>query len=229
MIPRAIQGQVTSLLHRFPAVGILGPRQVGKTTLAKQIAKEWGKPSAYLDLEKPSDQAKIRDPELYLEQQADSLLIIDEIQRLPQLFQVLRGVIDERRAAGKTHGQFLLLGSASLDLVQGSSESLAGRIVYVDLGIFPAAEIMPKGDFNRLWLRGGFPQSYLAKTDEDSFEWREYFISSYLERDIPALGPRVPVETLRRFWTMLAHNQGQTVNAAKLAANLSVSAPTIHP
>ena len=169
-----------------------------------------------------------RDPELYFEQQGDNLLIIDEIQRLPELFQVLRGIIDERRAAGKMHGQFLLLGSVSLDLAQGSSESLAGRIAYVDLGILTAAEVMPEGDLNRLWLRGGFPQSYLAQTDEESFEWREYFITSYLERDIPALGPRVPAETLRRFWMMLAHNQGQTVNAANLAANLSVSAPTIH-
>lgn len=228
MIKRDIENQITSLLQRFPAVAILGPRQVGKTTLAKEIAKKWNKPSVYLDLEKPSDQAKLRDPELYFEQQGDNLLIIDEIQRLPQLFQVLRGIIDERRAAGKMHGQFLLLGSASLDLAQGSSESLAGRIAYVDLGILTASEVMPAGDLNRLWLRGGFPQSYLAATDEESFEWREYFITSYLERDIPALGPRVPAETLRRFWMMLAHNQGQTVNAANLAANLSVSAPTIH-
>lgn len=227
MINRLAKAQILHQLSRSPAVAILGPRQVGKTTLAREIAKEWPEESVYLDLERPSDRTKISDPELYLQQQSGKLVVIDEIQRLPGLFQVLRGVIDERRAAGEKSGQFLLLGSASLDLVQGSSESLAGRVSYMELGALNALEIKKKGDLDLLWLRGGFPESFLASSDSDSFNWREDFISSYLERDIPALGPRVPSETLHRFWTMLAHNQAQTVNAAKLAGNLSVSAPTI--
>lgn len=228
MLKRLVQTTVTGQLGRSPAVALLGPRQVGKTTLARRIAAEWGRPSVYLDLERPSDLAKLRDPELYLRQQAGKLVILDEIQRLPALFPVLRGIIDERRASGEKAGQFLLLGSASLALVQGSSESLAGRIAYIDLGTLNIAEIRKKDDPDLLWLRGGFPESFLAPGDEQSFIWREDFIASYLERDIPALGPRVPAETLRRFWTMLAHNQGQTVNAARLAGSLGVSAPTIH-
>lgn len=227
MLQRHIQTAVFEQLHRSPAVALLGPRQVGKTTLAHRIAADWKKPSLYLDLERPSDLAKLSDPELYLRKQPGKLVILDEIQRVPALFPVLRSLIDERRQAGEKTGQFLLLGSASLDLVQGSSESLAGRIAYIDLGMLNIAEIRKKDKPDILWLRGGFPQSFLAASDKESLIWREDFIASYLERDIPALGPRVPSETLRRFWMMLAHNQGQTVNAAKLAGGLGVSSPTI--
>jgi uncharacterized protein len=227
MLQRLIQPAILDQLDRSPAVALLGPRQVGKTTLARHIASESSKPSVYLDLERPSDLAKLQDPELYLREQKRKLVILDEIQRLPSLFPILRSLIDERRHTGEKAGQFLLLGSASLDLVQGSSESLAGRISYIDLGTLNVAEIRKKDKPDTLWLRGGFPISFLAASDEESLIWREDFIASYLERDIPALGPRVPAETLRRFWTMLAHNQGQTVNAAKLAAGLGVSSPTI--
>ncbi len=227
MLQRLIQTAVFEQLHSSPAVALLGPRQVGKTTLAHHIASGWKKPSLYLDLERPSDLAKLSDPELYLREQRGKLVILDEIQRVPSLFPVLRSLIDERRQTGEKAGQFFLLGSASLDLVQGSSESLAGRIAYIDLGTLNVAEIRKKDKPDTLWLRGGFPESFLAASDKESLIWREDFIASYLERDIPALGPRVPAETLRRFWTMLAHNQGQTVNAAKLAGGLGVSSPTI--
>lgn len=227
MLLRRQKSQIVTQLNRTPAVAILGPRQVGKTTLARQIAKEWPSESVYLDLERPSDLMKIKDPELYLKQQSGKLVVIDEIQRMPDLFKVLRSVIDERRAEGEESGQFLLLGSASLDLVQGSSESLAGRISYIDLGSLDAFEIGEKYSLDTLWLRGGFPRSFLAVSDEESLSWREDFISSYLERDIPFLGTRVPAETLRLFWTMLAHNQGQVINQSKIAGNLSVSVPTV--
>ncbi len=227
MLPRLIEPLLLQSLNRSPAVALLGPRQVGKTTLARRLAAAGAKPSVYLDLERPSDRAKLRDPELYLRAQAGRLVILDEIQRVPSLFPLLRGLIDDRRAAGEKTGHFLLLGSASLDLVQGASESLAGRIAYVDLGILTVEEIRKKDHPDTLWLRGGFPESFLAGSDAESLIWREDFIASYLERDIPALGPRVPAETLRRFWTMLAHNQGQMLNAAKLASGLGVTGPTI--
>lgn len=226
MIKREAQTAIIQKLHRSPAVAILGPRQVGKTTLAKQIAKEWDSESLYLDLERPSDVARLHDPELFLQEHTNKLLIIDEIQRKPDLFQILRSIIDERKANGEKFGQFLLLGSAAIELVQGVSETLAGRITFFDLGPLNILEAQSLNN-DKLWLRGGFPDSYLSINDRDSFEWRESFISSYLEKDIPALGPRIPSETLRLFWTMLAHCQGQVLNKSQIASSLGVSVTTI--
>jgi predicted AAA+ superfamily ATPase len=233
MIPRLAHDSLLTALKRSPAVALLGARQVGKTTLAKTLGSGLGKPSLYLDLERPSDLAKIQEPELYLRDQHNTLVILDEVQRLPELFPVLRGVIDERIASGETTTQFLLLGSASLDVVQGASESLAGRVSYFELSALNLmethlVETQGQSAVNTLWLRGGFPRSLLQPDDESSLNWRQDFIASYLERDIPALGPRIPAESLRRFWTMLAHCQGSPVNGPTLASNLSLSVPTIH-
>ena len=228
MIPRLAQDSLLAALKRSPAVALLGARQVGKTTLAKMLGAALGKPSVYLDLERPSDLAKMQEPELYLRDQKNTLVILDEVQRLPELFPILRGVIDERIAGGEAATQFLLLGSASLDVVQGASESLAGRVSYCELGPLNVMEVLGQPDLNTLWLRGGFPRSVLQPDDDSSLIWRQDFITSYLERDISALGPRVPAESLRRFWTMLAHCQGGPVSGPKLASNLSLSVPTVH-
>lgn len=217
MISRALTSQLLELLQEFPAVALIGARQVGKTTLAKSIATA----SVYLDLESESDRAKLLSPEHYLAAHAHDLVILDEVQRQPQLFQSLRGLIDKHP---HNTGRFLVLGSASLDLLRQSGESLAGRIAYLELCPFTAIEV---DDYECLWLRGGFPRSFLATTDKSSARWREQFIRTYLERDIPQLGPRVPAETLRRFWTMLAHEQGSILNTARLAGNLGVSGKTI--
>jgi uncharacterized protein len=214
------------LLEQFPAVAILGPRQIGKTTLAQQIAARTKPSPVYLDLENPIDLAKLDDPGQYFHTHTDRLIILDEIQRTPGLFQVLRGVIDRRRRAGQQAGQFLMLGSASLDLLKQSSESLAGRIAYKELTGLTVSEIK-RTDQETLWLRGVFPDSFLARDDMASMRWRMNFISTYLERDVPQLGPRVPAVTLRRLWTMLAHSQGEQVNISKLAGGLDVSVPTV--
>jgi len=229
MIYRLAEARISDLLTRFPAVAVLGPRQVGKTTLARRIVEELGAAAVYLDLELPSHRAKLADPELYFSSQEDRLVVLDEIQRVPGLFEVLRGVIDERRRQGRRHRQFLLLGSASIDLLQQSSETLAGRIAYFELTPLLAGEVATKkrGDRDRLWLRGGFPDSFLAADEAASVEWREEFIGTYLERDIPLLGPRIPAETLRRFWTMLAHEQGTLLNAASVAGAIGVSGQTV--
>jgi len=229
MIPRVAKARLLDLLQRFPAVALLGPRQAGKTTLALSLEEQLKPQALYLDLELPSDRAKLADPELYLSQHRDRLVILDEIHRLPDIFQTLRSLIDRRRRTGRKVSQFLLLGSASIDLMHQSAETLAGRIAYLELTPFTAAEVggtSPSAP-DALWLRGGFPESFLADDDEGSFEWRTAFIQTYLERDVPALGPRVPAETLRRFWQMLAHNQGQMFNGAQLAAGLGVSGHTI--
>lgn len=229
MVDRLAAVRLQKLLGRFPAVALLGPRQVGKTTLARSLADDRGDKAVYLDLERPSDRAKLSDVELYLSAHERRLVVLDEIHRLPGLFQTLRGVIDRRARKGIRNGQFLLLGSASMDLLQQSAESLAGRIAYLELTPFTVREIDALGTEpgDQLWVRGGFPNSYLAADDEASVEWREAFMQTYLERDVPALGPRVPAETLRRFWLMLAHGQGQLLNAARLAASLGVSGQTI--
>jgi len=227
MIKRQAQSEIARLLEEFPAVGVLGPRQVGKTTLAEEIAASVNPEPIYLDLERPSEAARLNEPEEYFELHKGKLIILDEIQRVPELFQILRGVIDRRRREGLRTGQFLILGSASLDLLKQSSESLAGRIAYKELSGFTAAEIDNKAsNVDRLWLRGGFPDSFLAKNDEASLRWRLNFISTYLERDVPQLGPRIPVTTLRLLWTMLAHSQGGQLNIAQLGNNLDVTAPT---
>ena len=229
MIARLAQPKLRKLLQQFPAVALLGPRQVGKTTLAHSLAEELGTQALYLDLELPSDRAKLAEPELYLAQHAERLVIFDEIHRLPGIFATLRSLIDQRRRKGKRNGQFLLLGSASIDLLQQSAETLAGRIAYEELTPFSVAEVADSGigTADQLWVRGGFPDSFLADSDEDSFAWRSAFIQTYLERDVPALGPRIPAETLRRYWQMLAHNQGQMLNAAQLASGLGVSGHTV--
>ena len=224
MIERAFQQIVLDRLEQFPAVALLGPRQVGKTTLAESIASR--RSSIYLDLESPTDRNKLRDPALYLTEHENKLVILDEVHRVPELFQALRGLIDRGRRRGYKVGRFLLLGSASIDLLQQSGESLAGRIAYVDLPPLNILEVATK-DQNALWIRGGFPESFLAKNNTQSLTWRENFIRSYLERDIPDLGPRIPSETLYRFWTMLAHGQGGPLNAAQLARSLAVDGKTI--
>jgi len=229
MIPRRLSSQVLRRLSEFPAVGLLGPRQVGKSTLAQTIAQEVSggtRRPDYLDLENPADQAKLEDAGAYLRARADRLVVIDEVQRAPGLFQVLRGVIDDNIRAGRETGQFLLLGSASIELLKQSSESLAGRIAYLELGPVDVTEVS-SAQAEALWARGGFPRSLLARSDEASASWREAFIATYLERDIPQLGPRIPATTLRRFWTMLAHRQGALLNAAELARALAVDGKTV--
>ena len=224
MIDRQIKPTLNRLLDANPAVVLIGPRQVGKTTLAREVARD--RSAVYLDLERPSDLAKIADIESYCEETANHLLVLDEIHRAPGLFAPLRSIIDERRRAGKRTGQFLLLGSASIDLLKQSSETLAGRVAHCELHALNAREV-PVGELRRLWCRGGLPESYLASGEPESLEWRLDFIRTYLERDIPQFGPRIPAETLRRFWTMLAHNQGQVHNAAALARGLEVNGVTI--
>jgi len=224
MIQRHLQPQLISLLADYPAVALLGPRQVGKTTLALEVADSVS--SIYLDLESVADRAKLADPELYLADHKDKLVILDEVHRVPELFQSLRGLIDRGRRKGKRVGRFLLLGSASIDLLKQSGETLAGRIAYLELPALGVLEIeVDKQD--DLWIRGGFPDSYLAAKDATSIGWRQNFIRTYLERDVPQLGPRIAAETLRRFWVMLAHTQGGLHNAASLARGLGVDGKTI--
>ena len=224
MFKRRLEAQIRADLQSQPAVALLGPRQVGKTTLALAIAE--ATPSIYLDLEDPADRDKLADPALYLLAHQDKLVILDEIQNALDLFGILRGVIDKGRRKGRQVGRFLLLGSASIELLRQSSESLAGRIAYRELAPLDIAEA-GTGTLDALWLRGGFPQSFLAKGDVRSLDWRRDFLRAYLTRDIPALEPRIPAETLRRLWTMLAHAQGTPLNASRLATSLSVSSPTV--
>jgi predicted AAA+ superfamily ATPase len=222
MIKRAIHQSLSSALSKFPVVALLGPRQVGKTTLAKAVREETDPAAVYLDLELPSDLARLREPELYLEQYRDRLVIIDEIQRFIGLFPLLRALVDRNRVPGR----FLILGSASPDLIRNASETLAGRIFYLELSPLSLDEIGAE-NLKKLWLRGGFPDSYLSGNDDDSFTWREAFISTCLERDIPQLGIRIPAAQLRRFSTMMAHTHGQLWNSSSLAAAMGVTAPTV--
>ena len=226
MIERRVEQQVIAALNRQPAVALIGPRQVGKTTLALEMAAE--RDSLYLDLEDSNDREKLSEPALFLDQYEDKLVILDEIHRAPELFQALRGIIDRGRRKGKRTGRFLILGSASIDLLRQSGESLAGRIEYVDMQPLDITETGTAANaMNRLWIRGGFPDSYLAKSDRDSFRLRKNFIRTYLERDIAQFGPRIPAETLERLWKMLSHGQGSLLNASNLASALSLSAPTV--
>jgi uncharacterized protein len=224
MIKRRIAAELFELLDTSPAVALIGPRQVGKTTLALEMAAQ--RPSIYLDLESDADRAKLAEPELYLAGLEDKLVILDEVHRLPNLFQNLRGLIDRGRRNGRKTGRFLLLGSASIDLLKQSGETLAGRIAYLEMQPIDGLEVPPE-DINRLWVRGGFPDSFLAASDRASQRWRQDFIRTYLERDIPLLGPRIPAETLRRFWTMLAHHQSSLLNAADFARALGVDGKTV--
>jgi predicted AAA+ superfamily ATPase len=223
MIARRVEAIVEERLSHLPAVGLLGPRQVGKTTLALAIAAT--RESVYLDLESPADRERLTDPTFYLSLHENKLVILDEVQRMPELFAALRGLIDAGRRRGKTSGRFLLLGSASVELLR-QSETLAGRIAYIEMAPLDVLEI-PDDRQSDLWVRGGFPESFLAGTASDSLIWRQAFIRTYLERDIPQLGPRIPGTTLRRFWTMLAHVQGGLFNAAQLARGLAVDGKTV--
>ena len=224
MINRSLAPLLLDAIACSPATALLGPRQVGKTTLALEIGGRHHD-ALYLDLESEQDRAKLSQPELYLRDHQDRLVILDEIHRAPGLFPVLRGLIDQGRRSGRSSGMYLLLGSASLDLLRQSGETLAGRIAYLELTPFNALETrgMPADE---LWVRGGFPESLLATDAMRSLRWRQDFIRTYLERDIPQFGPRIATETLRRFWGMLAHHQGGLLNTAQLARNLGVDVKT---
>lgn len=226
MIPRRIEAEIQSALRRQAAVALIGPRQVGKTTLAIALSEKTN--ALYLDLEDRADREKLSDPALFLSQYEDRLVVLDEIHRVPEIFQPLRSLIDKGRRKGKPNGRFLLLGSASIDLLRQSGESLAGRIAYVDMGPFDILEVgINQSAITNLWLRGGYPDSFLAADNEESFALRKDFIRTYLERDVPMFGPRIPSETLERLWTMLAHSQATLLNASRLAGSLSISAQSV--
>ena len=212
-------------LASTPAVALLGPRQAGKTTVAHELAQQ--SDNVYLDLESELDRAKLASPELYLAERLDRLVVLDEVHRVPGLFPVLRGLIDRARRSGRRSGLYLLLGSASLDLLQQAGESLAGRIAYRELTPFNVQEL-PEAEHTRLWVRGGVPESYLARTPAASLRWRQDFIRTYVERDIPLFGGRVGSEALRRLWGMLAHQQGALVNASVLARSLALDMRTVN-
>lgn len=224
MLSRNTLGIVIQALSRQASVALIGPRQVGKTTLALQIAEQQN--ALYLDLEDLQERAKLTDPVAFLSAYEDRLVILDEIHRVPDLFLSLRGLIDKGRRKGRRTGRFLLLGSASLDLMRQSGESLAGRISYIDMTPLNVCEV-PADATDTLWIRGGFPDSFQAADDHDSMNWRKDLLRTYLERDVPMFGSRVPAETLRRFWTMLAHNQGALFNASRLGSALEVSSQSI--
>jgi hypothetical protein len=226
MIHRYIQSNLADLLLSNPVVALLGARQVGKTTLSLNVTDNLTRPTLYLDLERPSDSAKLQDPEYFLSQHMDKLVVLDEIQRRPDILPTLRSLIDQRKRAGDKFCQYLLLGSSSRALLQSTSDSLAGRISYMDICGFNAIEV-GGGSINQLWIRGGFPDSYLANNDIHSFRWRESIIRTYLERELPILGYNISTTTMGRFWGMLAHTQGELFNAAKIAVSLGVSPPTV--
>ena len=226
MFERQVLKSVEYGLSHQAAVALLGPRQVGKTTLAHQIAS--GSDALYLDLEDSNERAKLAEPRLFLESQSDRLVILDEIHRVPSLFPELRGIIDQGRRDGKRIGRFLILGSASYDLLHQSGESLAGRISYIEMGPLTPFEVGGgRQEREQLWLRGGFPGSLLAPDDRDSVRWRRDFIRTYLERDVPSFGVRFPASALERLWMMLAHRQGSMLNASDIGRALELSTQTV--
>jgi predicted AAA+ superfamily ATPase len=218
---RSIFPLLQEYLSIFPAVGLLGPRQVGKTTLVKNLKLE--KEGLYLDLEKASDRAKLVDAELFLKAHADKTVILDEIQLMPELFAELRSLIDEQREPGR----FILLGSASPDLIRKSADSLAGRIGYLELTPFYLGEVQTD-ELEKLWIRGGFPLSFLAKSDRESQLWRQNFIKTYLERDLAQIGLSTDPRLIERFWMMLANAQGGIWNAESFAKALGITRPTVN-
>ena len=225
-VSRKITKKICSKLDNMPAVAILGPRQCGKTTIAKHIISNIEN-AVYLDLERRADVNKLRDPEAFFHLNDEKLICLDEIQRTQELFPEIRSKIDRNG----NNGQFLILGSSSPELLKQSSETLAGRVALIELTPFLINEVYHKSEsniLNKLWLRGGFPRSYLAKNDLESFEWREDFIRTFLERDIPQLGIRIPARQLDRFWQMCAHSHGQVLNRSKLGDSLGVSHHTIN-
>ena len=226
MLDRLIEETLLNTIEQSPAVVLVGARQVGKTTLAKRVAKDTN--SVYLDLENPQDLLRMTDPKSYFNNNNDKLIILDEIQRIPEMFQTLRGVIDNNRWEGRRARQFLLLGSASMQLLRQNSESLAGRISRLELGGLNVLEIdQDRTELNKRWLRGGFPDSYLAESSERSMNWLQDLVETYLERDIPNLAFPIPATRLRRLWTMLAHLQGEPINQSKLGSNLEIDGKTV--
>jgi hypothetical protein len=219
---RLILPLIKEYLSIFPAVGLLGPRQVGKTTLVKNLKLD--RESIYIDLEKSSDRAKLVDAELFLKGNADKTVILDEIQLMPELFSALRSLIDEQREPGR----FILLGSASPDLIGKSDDSLAGRIGYLELPPFFLGEEVETGEIEKLWIRGGFPLSFLAKTERESQLWRENFIKTYLERDLAQIGLSTDPRLVERFWMMLANAQGGIWNGESFARALGITRPTVN-
>jgi uncharacterized protein len=256
MIERLYLESINDRLLDSDAVALLGPRQVGKTTLARSILRDRGEDAVYLDLESAADRRKLSDPEAYLAAHTDKLVILDEIQRAPELFPILRGQIDARRQQGRVGGHFLILGSASMELLRQSSESLAGRISQIELPPLQPQELYAASDHKMessgvadtsvalevdvdapsttqiqqaveaLWLRGGFPKSYLARNDAASIRWRLDFIRTYLERDMPQFGLRVAADPMEKFWRMLAHDQGGEFTAERFADGLDVTGKT---
>lgn len=222
-ITRTAESEVLRLVGTFPAVVIVGPRQVGKTSLARRIAERLERPSVYLDLELPDDFGKLSNPSLFLEKLSNQTVIIDEVQRRPALFPILRALIDRQREPGR----FILLGSASPELIRDTSESLAGRVAYFELQPFSYQETAQVSDYQSHWLRGGFPESLLAVDEQSSLDWRENFVQTYLERDLPLLGLRAEPILVRRLWTMLAHLSGGLLNLETLAGSLGITAPTV--
>ncbi len=220
-IDRLYTDKLKKYIANFPALAILGPRQCGKSTLAKQILQSYD--SVYIDLENPDDLAKLTEPTLFFNQHKDKLICLDEIQRLPEIFTVLRGVIDNNNR----NAQFILLGSASPQLLKQTSETLAGRIVYHELTPFLQSELREEHYQDKLmsqyWFRGGFPRSILAFDNEISVVWRKNFTRTFLEKDIPNLGFGYPPETIRRLWQMIAHSQGQLVNLSQFGKSLGIS------
>ena len=225
MIDRQLHSSIDTALSNYPAVALLGARQVGKTTLARQIGD--AREAVYLDIERPSDRQKLTDPEAYLALHSQRLVILDEVQHMPELFPVLRSLIDEGRRAGLNTGRYLLLGSATGELLRQSGESLAGRVAYLELPPLQVQELA-EDQQNRLWLRGGFPSSLLASSDNQSLDWRQNLISTYIERELPSYGSRLPAQTVRRLWTMLGHLQGGLLDVSKLAKGLMIDAKTVH-
>lgn len=225
MLERKIYKEITTLLRQFPAVAILGARQVGKTTMAKQLAAIQKKPTLYLDLENPLDVRRLADPYTFLTDNKDKCIIIDEVQTIPALFAVLRSVID----ADRRNGKFILLGSASPQLVTGVSESLAGRIAFRELSFINYSELSGKTTLNRHWFRGGFPAALLARTDKAAMEWMSSFVRSYIERDLGHLfGVELSSNTIGRLLSMLAHVNGSVWNAEMMSRSLGITAPTVN-